>query len=104
ASERGKDGSIPAIFIESLKGNDCKVVNPWLESEVVVLVKDGKKNHVRHQIQNKNVIVHKTSLNQNYFMVKKGMEALAEPKVYKGIPNDSPKLFFEAMLGKTRNF
>ncbi|MEI6143255.1 MAG: DUF5703 domain-containing protein, partial [Mariniphaga sp.] len=66
SSERQKDGSIPAIYIESQKGNDCLIVNPWPDSEVVVLVKDGKKNQVRHQIQNKHVIVFKTSPNQNY--------------------------------------
>jgi len=104
SSEKQKDGSIPGIFIESLKGNVCRVVNPWQNSEVVVWRMGVKKLRVRHQIQETNVIVFKTNPDQNYLIVKKGMEAVAEQKIYKGVPNDSPKLFFEAMLGISRNF
>ena len=104
SSERQKDGTIPAIFIESQKGNDCKVANPWPGSEVVVSVQGTKNNQVRHLMQEGDVIVFKTSPGLNYLIVKKGMKAIPEMTVYKGLPNDSPKIFFEAMLGKTRNF
>jgi hypothetical protein len=102
--ERQKDGTIPTIFIESQKGNDCKVVNPWPDSEVEVWVLGSKKNQVRHQKPGKNVIVFKTSPGLNYIIVKKGVAATPEMKVYKGLPNESPKTFFEAKLGKNRNF
>ena len=104
SSEKQKDGSIPGIFIESLKGKNCRVVNPWPDSEVVVWGMGGKKNRVSHHIQEKNVIMFKTYPGQNYLIVKKGMETIAEQKIYTGVPNDSPKSFFEATLGKKRNF
>jgi hypothetical protein len=104
SSEKQQDGTVSGVFIESLKGNVCRVVNPWQNSEILVSGMGGKKLLVRHQIQETNVIVFKTKAGQNYLIVKKGTRAIAEPKIFKGTPNDSPKLFFEAMLGKSRNF
>jgi len=104
SSEKQKDGSIPGVFIESMKGNVCKIVNPWPNSEVLVWNMGVKQLLVKHQIQKTNVIVFKTNPDKNYLIVKKGMDIIAEPKIYKGIPNDSPKIFFEAMMGKSRNF
>ncbi len=104
SSARQKEGFIPGIFIESLKGNVCRVVNPWPNSEVTVLALGEKRVRVSHLIREKDVIVFKTNPHQNYLIVKKGMEAITEQKIYKGILNDSPKSFFEATLGKNRNY
>ncbi len=104
SSEMQKDGTIPGIFIESRKGNECRVVNPWLNSEVLVRSVGEKNKNVIHRVLEKNVIVFKTLPNQNYLIVSKGKEDLLKQIIYKSIPNDAPKSFYEATLGKSRNF
>jgi hypothetical protein len=104
SSEMQKGGVIPGIFIESLKGNECRVVNPWPDSEIAVWSLTDKRKQVGHKILEKNVIVFKTLPNQFYLVVPKGKEVMLKQTIYKGIQNDAPKLFFEATLGKSRNF
>lgn len=99
-----KDGAIPGIFIESLKGNVCRVVNPWPSSEIVILGMGEKRNRVSQLIREKDMIVFRTTPHHNYLIVRKGMERVIEQKIYRGVPNNSPKSFFEAVLGKDRNF
>jgi hypothetical protein len=104
SSEMQKDGTIPGIFIESLKGNECRVVNTWPNSEVMVKNLGEKNKQVSHKVLEKNVIVFKTLPNQNYLIVPKGKEDMLKQTNYKGIQNDTSKSFFEATLGKNRNF
>jgi hypothetical protein len=104
SSEMQKDGAIPGIFIESLNGNECRIVNPWPNSEVLVKSMGGKNKQISHKILEKNVIVFKSLPNQNYLIVPKGKEDLLKQTIYKGIQNDAPKSFYEATLGKGRNF
>jgi hypothetical protein len=104
SSERRKDGTIPGVYIESRKGNVCSLVNPWLGREISVacLTEPGKK--IRYKTDEKNVIVFKTMPGKNYIIVPKGMEEKLIPTVYESSPNQSPKTFYEAVLGKSRNF
>lgn len=104
SSERQKDGTIHGIYIESQKGNECRLVNPWSDSEVVVWSMAEKNKKVSHKILEKNVVIFSTLPNQNYLIVPKGKENLLKQTIYKGIQNDAPKSFFEATLGKSRNF
>ena len=104
SSERQKDGTIQGIYIESQKGNECRLVNPWADSEVAVWNIGEKNKNVSHKILEKNVVVFSTLPNQNYLIVPKGKEGLLKQTIYKGIQNDAPKSFFEATLGKSRNF
>jgi hypothetical protein len=104
SSEMQKDGAIPGIFIESLNGNECRVVNPWTNSEIVVWSVSDKRKQVSHKVFEKNVIVFKTLPNQNYLVVPKGKEDMLKQTIYRSIQNDVPKTFYEATLGKSRNF
>lgn len=104
SSERQKNGTIQGIYIESQKGNECRLVNPWADSEVAVWSIGEKNKKVSHKILEKNVVVFSTLPNQNYLIVPKGKEGLLKQTIYKGIQNDAPKSFFEATLGKSRNF
>ncbi len=104
SSEKQKDGTIPGIFIESLKGNVCRVVNPWPNSNISVICMDIKKKQINHKILEGTVIGFNTLSNHNYLIVPKGKESTLKQTIFKGIPNDSLKSFFEATLGKSRNF
>jgi alpha-L-fucosidase 2 len=63
-----------------------------------------KNKQVSHKILEKSMIVFKTLPNKNYLIVPKGKEDKLMKTIYKGIQNDAPKSFYEAMLGKNRNF
>ena len=104
SSEKQKDGTIPGIYIESLKGNECRVVSPWPNTSVIVWNFGKTKKQVSHQVLEKNVVVFRTLPNQNYLIIPKGKEDMLIQTIYKGIPNVAPKSFYEAMLGKSRNF
>ncbi len=104
SSEKQKDGTIPGIYIESLKGNECRVVNPWPDSAVIVWNLGEKKKQVSHQVLEKNVVVFQTLPNQKYLILPKGKKDMLKQTKYKAIPNDAPKTFYEATLGKSRNF
>ena len=99
-----KDGTISGIFIESQKGSDCRVVNPWADSKVSVLCLEEKNKPIIHKVLEKKVIVFKTLPNRNYLIVQKGKEMMLNQTIFRGIQNDAPKSFFEATLGKSRNF
>ena len=104
SSEMLKDGTIPGIFIESQIGNECRVVNPWPNSKVVVWSLGEKRKQVNHKILDNNVIVFKTLPNQGYLVVPEGKGDMVNHTIYKGVKNDAPKSFYEAILGKSRNF
>ena len=104
SSEKLKDGSITGILIESINGNECKVVNPWINEKILVLNIKDKKKQIKFKIQGNNVIVFNTLPDHSYLIVPKGKETSDITRVYEGTPNNSPKQFLEATLGKSKNF
>ena len=51
-----------------------------------------------------NWLIFKTLPEQKYLVTPKGKEGKLIQTVYESSPNQSPKLFYEAMLGKNRSF
>lgn len=103
SSEMKNDGSIPAIYIESLNGNNCKVVNPWEDKKVAIWKVNGTKRKVKYKIENNNIIVFKTLTDDSYLIVPD--ELVMENRIiFKSKRNEEPKKFMEATLGKKRNF
>jgi alpha-L-fucosidase 2 len=78
SSEIGKDGTIPGVYIESRKGNICRVVNPWPGNEISVmsLTEPGKK--IKYKTDEKNSFEFKTLPGHNYLIVPKGKEDVIE--------------------------
>jgi alpha-L-fucosidase 2 len=103
SSEMTKNGTIPGVYIESLKGNICRIANPWSGAEVTVLSSEqGKK--IRFKTDEGDVVEFKTLPGHSYLIVPKGREDMLELTVYESSPNQLPKTFYEAVLGKGRNF
>jgi hypothetical protein len=98
------DGTIPGVHIESRKGNICQLVNPWPGSEISIIGLSESKDLVKFKMIEKNVIVFKTSPGQKYLIVPKRNQRKLEQTVYESSPNNSPKAFYEAVLGKGRNY
>jgi len=104
SSELKNDGTIPGVHIESRKGNICQLVNPWPGSEISIIGLSESKDLVKFKMIEKNVIVFKTSPGQKYLIVPKRNQRKLEQTVYESSPNNSPKAFYEAVLGKGRNY
>lgn len=104
SSELQQDGIIPGVFIESQKGGKCSVVNPWIDSAVLIIDGgiDGKE--VNYQKSLSGVIEFETKPGHSYLITRVGANRRVIPTNYFSVPNQSPKTFFEASLGKERNF
>ncbi|WP_242135598.1 glycosyl hydrolase family 95 catalytic domain-containing protein [Aestuariivivens marinum] len=102
ASEKKENGQISGIWIKSLKGNDCKVVNPWEGSKVEVYADNHLRTKMKHQ--EKDGIIHfKTQPDSAYLIILKGSE-WNKKRIFKSDKNNAPKHFLEATLGKSKNF
>lgn len=104
SSEKQMDGTIRGVYIESLKGNICRLVNPWSGNGISVMNMNRKQKRINHRILDGNVIEFKTLAGHDYLIVPEGKISVQEQTVYEGTPNKSPKICLEAMLGKTRNY
>jgi hypothetical protein len=59
---------------------------------------------IRCKMDENNVVVFKTLPGQQYLITPKGKEEKPGQTVYESSPNQAPKTFYEAVLGKSRNF
>jgi hypothetical protein len=64
--------------------------------------KQGKR--IKYKTGERNVVSFKTVAGDTYLIVPKGKEDMLKQTVYESSPNQAPKTFFEAALGKARNF
>ena len=95
---------MPGVFIESKKGGKCLLVNPWKDAKVSIV--DGRKSgaEVAYQVSSDGVIGFETKEGHNYFIKRFGTSDSLIPTNYFSVPNQLPKIFFEASIGKERNF
>lgn len=104
SSRKNLDGSIAGVYIESLKGNECKIVNPWGSRKVTLWsFNNGKRVRISYRIHDSGVIIFKTTKNVPYLLVPEGADDVL-PIQYQGAANNSVKVFLEASLGKKRDF
>lgn len=104
SSELKKDGTIPGVHIQSFKGTRCELVNPWPESEISIVNLNSPKSKVKFEVTENEVIVFQTSPGHHYLIAPKGKQGAIAQTVFEGIPNQAPKSYYEAVLGKGRNF
>jgi hypothetical protein len=104
SSEITKTGTVKGVNIESQKGNICRVVNPWPGTELSVLSTSQQGRRVKYNTEERNTISFKTLAGHTYLIVPKGKEKALQQTVFEGSLNQAPKLFYEAVLGKSRNF
>lgn len=104
SAELKKDGMIPGVFIESKKGGNCLLVNPWKDAKVSIV--DGELGgvEVNYQVSKDGVINFETKAGHSYLITRFGTSDSLIPTKYFSAPNQLPKIFFEASIGKERNF
>lgn len=96
-----KEGMIPAIEVQSLHGNECRIQNPWGNRDVQVY--DSKGRLVRCSLTADGVIRFRTVKGETYLIGTEDIKGM-QPIVYSAERNDKPKFFKEATLGKPRTF
>ena len=102
SSELDKKKKVAFVGIESLKGNLCKLQNPWNSSAVEILdVETNKK--VKYKLSKGGIISFYTKANGIY-MITDGDMDISSDKTYTGQQNNGPKYFKEAVLGSKRDF
>jgi len=104
SAEIKKDGTVPAVFIESKKGGECKLVNPWLGQDVSVIEYGNIGIPVIFKVSTDHIISFVTKPNKSYLIAPKNSIDKISVTYYFSTPNQAPKIFFEATLGKERNF
>lgn len=104
SSEMKKDASISGVFIESLKGNTCILKNPWGNSDVIITDTDKDSNAVTLTAATGELIEFNTIPSHSYKILPKSQMSPFVSTHFTSTPNQFPKLFHEAILGKDRNY
>lgn len=97
-----KDGTIPGVELKSLHGNACHLQNPWSSGDIVISDSNGK--NIPHKIDKNGVITFNTSKDKTYIVVEKSNFGKDNSVIFSSNPNNGPKFFKEATLGKARTF
>ncbi|MCC6442097.1 MAG: glycoside hydrolase N-terminal domain-containing protein [Armatimonadetes bacterium] len=98
SGEKEKNAPPRYVLIESLLGRGCRLENPWPGREVAVTGKDGKIAS-----EEGNPLIFSTRKGEKYLLYPADSAELPRT-VFTGQPNQGPKIYQEAVLGKARDF
>ena len=99
SSERDEQAKVTQIGIKSLKGNICRIQNPWPVNDIVVMSANDK-NKVKYKIEKNNVITFTTITDGEYIVKLNSDKEVNVPTVYSGTPNSKVKYWKQRTLGK----
>lgn len=99
SSERDEQARVTQVGIKSLKGNICKVQNPWPSNDIVILSGNGK-NKVKFSIDKDHVITFTTVPETEYAIKLKSDATTNTPTIYSGVPTSKVKYSCKRALGK----
>lgn len=99
SSERDEQALVTQVGIKSLKGNKCRLQNPWPVNDVIIL-QVGSNRKVKYQIGKDNVITFVTHENAEYIIKPNDGKEILAPYVYRGMPNNKVKYMGKRFLGK----
>jgi alpha-L-fucosidase 2 len=99
-SEKDKGGVAKYVQIESTLGRECRLVNPWPDTNVTVERIGGVAPIVRRE---GDLLFFATERNALY-MIRPADAKPSTPATFTGAPNPAPKRFQEAILGKARDY
>lgn len=102
SSEMDRNKIVSFVGIESLKGNHCKLQNPWNSSEIEVLNLETDQR-LKHRLSKDGTIAFLTEAGGKYMVSCKDVTVL-DGKIFSGKRNNEPKYFKEAILGSKRDF
>lgn len=102
SSEINNNEGVSFVGIESLKGNPCKLQNPWNNSAIEIL-NLGTNKKVKHMLSEEGIISFSTESSGKY-LIRHGNGDVSSEITFTGKQNNGPKYFDEAILGSKRDF
>lgn len=100
SSARDEQNRVIQVGIKSLKGNTCRVQNPWSARKDMVVL-DGKgKNKIPFKLGADDVITFATQTGSEYIIRPDNGETTNAPLVYSGTPNTKVKHLGDRVIGK----
>jgi hypothetical protein len=105
SANRTAEAAVTGVGISSLAGNVCRLVNPWPDQKPGIWEVSGSRKRVKYKEDANGVLVFKTKKAGRYLISPPGFKGVIDKKPrYWGERNQEPKHFYEAILGKERNF
>lgn len=100
SAERNEQAQVTMVGIKSLKGNLCRLQNPWPgKKNIVIHEKNGNNKVVKFRMKENDVIVFPTKNDTEYTVMIDG-ERMNERTIYSGTPNMKVKFLENRVLGK----
>ncbi|WP_316817863.1 glycosyl hydrolase family 95 catalytic domain-containing protein [Pedobacter nyackensis] len=100
SSERDNQAQVVQIGIKSLKGNHCRIQNPWSDSEKITVLQAGNGKSIKFKIDPGNVISFTTQPDVEYMIRSVVRKTPTSKTVYSGMPNPTVKHLGNRILGK----
>lgn len=99
SSERNEHTRITQIGIKSLKGNRCRIQNPWNDSKDMVIRQTNNGKDIKFKIESGNVISFNT-LPDTEYIISVNNGTAHNKTTYSGNPNNNVKHLRNRILGK----
>jgi len=99
SSERDEEAQVTRIGIKSLKGNICRIQNPWTRNDIAVMAANGK-DKIKYRIEKDGVITFATLSNTEYIIKLNSDTEINAPTIYSATPNNKIKHWNKRTLGK----
>ena len=99
SAERNEQAEVTQIGIKSLKGNICKIQNPWKDKKGIEILQCNTKQKINFKIGVDDVISFVTKADTEY-VISKDYKDSVEKYIYSGGPNMKVKLLGSRILGK----
>lgn len=100
SAERNEQAQVTQVGIKSLKGNLCRLQNPWPgKKNIVIYEKSGNNKVMKFRMKENDVIVFPTKPAMEYTVMMDG-ERMNERTIYSGTLNMKVKSLENRVLGK----
>lgn len=100
SSERDEEAQVTQVGIKSLKGNTCKIQNPWAGKKNLVMLEADTKNKVKFKLATDDVITFATKSGTEYIIRLNEEKASDKQFVYSSTLNNKVKHLGSRVLGK----
>lgn len=100
SSERDEQAQVSQIGIKSLKGNICRIQNPWSGNKNIIIRQTDNQNKVKFKIESGDVISFTTKTNTEYIILQNDERETHQQTIYSGTPNNKVKHLESRSLGK----
>lgn len=100
SAERDSNACVTQVGIKSLKGNICRIQNPWKGKTPVIRKAGESKQKITYQIKPDGSISFPTKANEEYIIQPDNKNVLDKPFVYSANANQGVKYSGTRMLGK----